>query len=313
MAGPSSRNKEAKLIKLAIDNRLKQVHTYLPAKVLEVQETGHLELEVQIQQLVLPVDSNDEYVAKSMSPLVRIPPAGYRVQQFLISLPIQAGDEGMIQIAERSMIQWKQSATISPPLAMHMHELEDAVFIPTPTSDSRFVAPVNPDDATRPDQMAAENLIIKQQDGKVSLALTPDGNLYVHADELKQVNCKNLTAEVTEAATITCDTANVTSQNNTDLTVGGDLTATVGGSTDITSIGDISIQAPNLRITGTVSVTGAVNITGVMSAGGLAAINGTTLTSTSEIQALDVKTALGISLGTHKHPVSGSNTGTPTP
>lgn len=109
-----------------IQQTQKQIHTALPAKVVDFNPQNQTAtLAVQITQIL--TDGGTVQIP----PLVDVPVAFPRGGGFAVTFPLNAGDEGIAIFSERCIDGWWQSGRASEPMDYRQHDLSDAMFIPS--------------------------------------------------------------------------------------------------------------------------------------------------------------------------------------
>lgn len=109
-----------------IQQTQKQIHTALPAKVVDFNPKNQTAtLAVQITQIL--TDGGTVQIP----PLVDVPVAFPRGGGFAVTFPLNAGDEGIAIFSERCIDGWWQSGRASEPMDYRQHDLSDAMFIPS--------------------------------------------------------------------------------------------------------------------------------------------------------------------------------------
>lgn len=122
-------------VEAQIQHAQKQIHTALPAKVVDFNPQHQtVTLAVQITQLLV------EGGAVPIPPLVDVPVAFPRGGGFAVTFPLNAGDEGIVIFAERCIDGWWQSGRASEPLDYRQHDLSDGMFYPSICSVPNAIA-----------------------------------------------------------------------------------------------------------------------------------------------------------------------------
>ncbi|OCF96350.1 Gp138 family membrane-puncturing spike protein [Gilliamella sp. wkB308] len=110
----------------AIENQIKRaqsnIYTALPAKVISFD--GHT---VQCKPMINRVLANGEEI--SIPPLVDVPAQFPHAGGFCMTVPIKAGDEGLVVFSSRCIDGWFASGEASKPLDNRMNDLSDGFFI----------------------------------------------------------------------------------------------------------------------------------------------------------------------------------------
>ena len=110
----------------AIETQIKRaqsnVYTALPAKVLSFN--GHT---VSCQVMINRVNANGQEI--TIPPLVDVPAQFPHAGGFCITVPIKAGDEGLVVFSSRCIDGWYASGSQSKPLDNRINDLSDGFFI----------------------------------------------------------------------------------------------------------------------------------------------------------------------------------------
>lgn len=110
----------------AIESQIKRaqsnVYTALPAKVLSFN--GHT---VSCQVMINRVNANGQEI--TIPPLVDVPAQFPHAGGFCITVPIKAGDEGLVVFSSRCIDGWYASGGQSKPLDNRINDLSDGFFI----------------------------------------------------------------------------------------------------------------------------------------------------------------------------------------
>jgi len=111
------------VIEQSIKHSQANIQTALPAKVISFN--GHtVTCEIMLNKIL----TNGQQIEfpPLVDVIVQFPHAG----GFCFTVPINAGDEGLVIFASRCIDGWYESGTKSPPLDNRMHDLSDGIFIP---------------------------------------------------------------------------------------------------------------------------------------------------------------------------------------
>lgn len=113
-------------VELQIQHAQKQIHTALPAKVVDFNPQNQtVTLAVQITQIL--VDGGSVQIP----PLVDVPVAFPRGGGYAVTFPLNAGDEGIVIFSGRCIDGWWQSGRASEPMDYRQHDLSDGMFYPS--------------------------------------------------------------------------------------------------------------------------------------------------------------------------------------
>lgn len=123
----------AELLTKAIDARLAELHTGLPAKVVAFDEAKQsCDVQPLLKRIVRDQDDDSKEVEERMPQITNVPivyPAG---GVWSITWPLKAGDIVYLTFAERALDRWLEAdpgQEIDPELS-RKHDLSDAVCIP---------------------------------------------------------------------------------------------------------------------------------------------------------------------------------------
>ena len=167
----------------AIENQIKRaqsnVYTALPAKVIAFD--GHT---VSCQVMVNRVMANGQEI--TIPPLVDVPAQFPHAGGFCFTVPIKAGDEGLVIFSSRCIDGWYASGNKSIPLDNRMHDLSDGIFIVGVNSVPNKIPDFYHDGAS-----------IQTDDGSTHIRLT-NGTIYIkgnieHEGNMNQIGSYNQT------------------------------------------------------------------------------------------------------------------------
>jgi len=127
---------------LLVSNRLLALRTMTVGRVTRVFSNGWVEVDPQIQ-MVVRSDLTQAETPQDIGLLSRIPIGYYKAGGFIITLPVAAGDEGVIMFSDRSLDMWKATGRKAPPRDHRFHDVSDGVFVPWPTSKGGAIAGFN--------------------------------------------------------------------------------------------------------------------------------------------------------------------------
>ncbi len=119
---------EADTISAAIESALIDVHVALPGQVQSYDaatQTATIELQVQ---RVLPQGIN--FVTESLPVLENVPVQFQRTNTHIMTLPLAAGDYGLVIFSEMSIDQWRSKGDNTSPGDIGRHTLTGGVFQP---------------------------------------------------------------------------------------------------------------------------------------------------------------------------------------
>lgn len=158
------------VIKQAIDDRMSEVYTSIPARVERVyHDKGLCDVQPVLQRTYtdgavvnLPVVSN-------------VPIAFYRAGKAYVSLPLKVGDYVNLTFSQRSLDVWLNKGGIVDPGDPRKFSLADAIAYPG-------VYPIT-EPLTEP---SSENLIIRNDQSKI--VLKPDGTIELVGSAIKALS-----------------------------------------------------------------------------------------------------------------------------
>ncbi len=125
------------VIRKAINKSLMSLHTVHPAKVKKLRNDGTVDVDLMIHS-VFANGSNE-----SLPSITQLPVLYMGSNDYQISFPIQEGDEGLALFAERDISRFISTGETGSPNALRLHDLSDAMFLPTPISAPKRIFPRN--------------------------------------------------------------------------------------------------------------------------------------------------------------------------
>lgn len=144
-------------------NERNDIHTALPAKVVSCD--GH---SATVQLMITQVMKGGETLA--LPPLVDVPVGFYRGGGFCVTVPVKAGDEGLVIFAERCIDGWYVSGQQSAPLDTRFHDYSDAFFLPQGSSQPNRIP-----------AYSADSLSLQTDDGSTFIRIKP-GKIIMQGD-----------------------------------------------------------------------------------------------------------------------------------
>lgn len=158
------------------ENQRQDIHTALPAKVVSCN--GH---SATVELMISHVMKDGSTVA--LPPLVDVPVGFYRGGGFCVTVPVKAGDEGLVIFAERCIDGWYASGTLSAPLDTRFHDFSDAFFLPQGSSQPHKIPDYSNDSLSMQTDDGAT--FIRIQPGKIIM----QGNIEHIGHRTQQGNC----------------------------------------------------------------------------------------------------------------------------
>lgn len=142
-----------KVIDDAIESKLLEVHTCLPARVTRVDVT---KAQCDVKPLIKRKYANETIV--ELPVITNVPIAFYRAGQAFVSLPVKVGDIVELRFAERSLDLWLTKGGTVDPLDSRRHHLSDAIAYP---GIYPFTDP--------PTGASATDIVIKNETSKITI------------------------------------------------------------------------------------------------------------------------------------------------
>lgn len=167
-------------IRLVLQQVLANIHTVMPAEVVEYDETNQTAT-VQPSLQRGYDDPTGEVTVVNLPQIVNVPVAFPRAGSSWIHFPIAPGDAVMLVVAERSLDNWKAQGGISDPAGRRKFNLTDAVALPGGYSPAN---PFSPGDSTGLEIRNGDNVIKISPTGQVSI--TAQGELLLGAESLSE-------------------------------------------------------------------------------------------------------------------------------
>lgn len=133
------------LMQLSIMIALKNVRSMQPGKVLSYDADAQ-SVAVQIQVQEAHVAENGDRVAETVTQINDVPVAFLGNGSGRVTVPVKAGDLGMIVFSSRSMDTWKQTGGVVDPEDDRLHDVNDCMFYPGAHVLGKAPTPA-PDDA----------------------------------------------------------------------------------------------------------------------------------------------------------------------
>ncbi|MDF7667456.1 Gp138 family membrane-puncturing spike protein [Orbaceae bacterium ESL0727] len=187
----------------AIEEQIKRsqstIFTALPATVIAFD--GHT---VQCKAMINKVLANGQEIA--IPPLVDVPVQFPHAGGFCITVPIKAGDEGLVIFSSRCIDGWFASGQTSKPLDNRINDLSDGFFIPGCNSVPHKI-PV----------FYHDGISMQTDDGSTHIRLT-NGTIYIkgnieHQGNTKQLGNYNQTGSFNQSGGNTSSNGTITAQD----------------------------------------------------------------------------------------------------
>lgn len=125
------------IVRAANDSQRLDIHTALPGRVAAFNAADNtVTVEPMVKQVMRDGNTLD------LPPLVDVPVQFPRGGGFVFTVPIAAGDEGLIVFSERCIDGWFVSGGKSAPLDARLHDYSDGFFLPGLSSKPNAVPSV---------------------------------------------------------------------------------------------------------------------------------------------------------------------------
>ncbi|MBI0114492.1 MULTISPECIES: Gp138 family membrane-puncturing spike protein [unclassified Gilliamella] len=187
----------------AIESQIKRaqsnIYTALPAKVLSFN--GHT---VSCQVMINRVNANGQEI--TIPPLVDVPAQFPHAGGFCITVPIKAGDEGLVVFSSRCIDGWYASGSQSKPLDNRINDLSDGFFIVGCNSVPNKIPDFYNDGAS-----------MQTDDGSTHIRLT-EGTIYIkgnikHEGDTDQIGNYNQNGSFNQSDGNTNSTGTITAED----------------------------------------------------------------------------------------------------
>lgn len=134
----------AELLSEIVNDRLIDLHTALPGKVVAWNEQKRLaDIEIQVKR-VLETEDNS-FKLEEMPVLPDVPVAFMRTNEFYVSMPIEPGVTGLVHFCESNIDQWRSLNKVASPTEIGRHTLTSGVFVPGLVSNEAVMSGVPTD------------------------------------------------------------------------------------------------------------------------------------------------------------------------
>jgi hypothetical protein len=162
----SERVSTAELLRRAMNARMMDVHTALPAKV-ESYDAGKQIVEVTpVVKRAIYTAAGDK-ATEQLPTIPDVPVAFPRAGGFQLSLPIAAGDHVLLVFCERDLGEWRRKGEVADPGDQRMHGLSGAVAIPGMAPDGQELSG------------ASGSNMVMGEDGGVRVEVEPGGPMHL--------------------------------------------------------------------------------------------------------------------------------------
>ena len=210
------------LISLALEARLAEVHTSMPAVVTNYDRAaGTVTVTLPIGKMV--PDGSGNFVSEPYPKLADVPIEWPRCGKFAITFPLEAGDTGMLVVCMRNIGPWRTTGQAGQPGDVGLHTLDGAVFRPGLSPDNK-----------PPGHTSASNMVLgSETDAKGRAVLKPAGGelgegatkgIARQGDDISIGECSITTAVIGGVTVVVGVTINGTALTPAPVNPGGRIT-----------------------------------------------------------------------------------------
>ncbi len=162
----SQTTSQAELLRWALNTRVSQIHTALPAEVVAYDlETQTVDVQPLIKRVTVDRDGNQ--LVESLPQINAVPVLFPRAGGAFVSFPVAEGDTVLLVFSERSLDLWRERGGEVDPGDLRMHQLADAIAIPGLYPSNAALADAH-----------AENIVIGF-DGGAHIHIKPNGEVHL--------------------------------------------------------------------------------------------------------------------------------------
>lgn len=247
------------VINLAIDNRLKDMHTSMPGIIESFDAVKQIaSVQPAVRRIFITLDGDLEILVPTDLPvLINVPVSFPRGGGFSLTFPVKKGDECQLIFCERSIDNWHTYGGVKKPTARRFHSLSDAIAYVGVSSLPNKVP-----------NYSATDVQIKKDDDSVYITLADDETLTAYSTG-------KATVESAASAQVKAPTVDV------DASTSATVTSPI---VQVTATTSATITSPLITLDGAVVVTGALTAqSGLAVTGGGAAVTGTMTNNGTDI------------------------------
>lgn len=200
----------ALVIKQAITNMLKDVHTTIPGFVVSFDaETQTAEVQAGIRRIYIEKtkEGTEEKTAVDIPKFINVPVIFPRAGGWCITFPVKEGDECLIHFSERAIDVWRENGEIQDPKDWRMHNFSDAICQLGLSSAPKVITDF--DDT---------NFQIRNEEGDANITFIDDKTIQINTPLKVIVTAPEV--EINASTSVIIDSPETTVTGN--LTVGGD-------------------------------------------------------------------------------------------
>lgn len=171
-AGVSASPTEAEALEVFIRSFLQDLHTAMPAKVVEYDaEKQTIVAQPMTNRAIETIDGGE--LAERLPTIPDVPVAFPRSSAMFLSFPLEPGDAVMLVFSMRSLDTYLASQGKEPvdPIDFRIHDITDAVAFPGVYPAARALKDIS-----------TANLVLGNDEGGLQLHITPDGKLEIKVD-----------------------------------------------------------------------------------------------------------------------------------
>lgn len=159
----------ADVIQQALNNALKDLHTSFPGRIVSFDATNQT---ATVQPMIKRVFKDDfgEDAALTLPLLIKAPVWLPRAGGFVITFPIEPGDDCLVIISERSLDNWWTFGAELPPKDIRFHHLSDAIVLCGMSPQTKSVTAYN-----------TQDLVLRKESNDPLVALRNNGDIECQA------------------------------------------------------------------------------------------------------------------------------------
>lgn len=168
------------------DNVLKSINTMMIVKVLKFDASKQT---VDVKPCIMGIEKNDTsnvsmitrtgeevYITHHELPsILNVPICHPRSGQYMITLPIEVGDTGMLIVSQRDLTNWKNKGGIQQQAELSIFDMNDGIFLPFVPNQANIISDYN-----------SSALEIRAKNDKISMdgsgTLNITGNVHIVGD-----------------------------------------------------------------------------------------------------------------------------------
>ena len=223
-------NDQEEATRIFLDGRQVGIWTAIPGIIQSVDFTA-MTCEVQPAIQAIIVDQNGVATPTDLPLLVDVPIVFPKAGGFLITFPMEEGDEVLVVFSSRCIDAWWQSGGVQQAMEARMHDLSDGFAIPGPYSQPACASI---------GAVSTTDVQLRTEDGLAYVSIDPTGKIKLtSATEIDITSpVVSITGDVTvvgalECGALTC--ASIGTSGSGAASIGGALTAAsvVAGGKDL--------------------------------------------------------------------------------